>query len=295
VLAQSGVELELVVVDDASTDATPAMLAAIGDSRLHTIRQQERRERAAARNAGLRAARGTLVMFLDDDDHLLPGALERMATALRLHPEAIAVAGVRVDLYGASRGHAYPHPARRRVLPIWRELAAGWLLAQGQYLCRTAFARDIGGWDENVPTAEDVDFWLRLSAYGPVVFLPGEIVCIEHEHAGRAPLVHEVLPLWKRMRAEYAVRLAPGMGAVAQRIVRADEPAEAARQAYYRGEYLACLRAYFKMFRMAPELFRSPILGHSLRSAVLRAVVGLALRKKGMRAVKTLGRKLLAR
>jgi glycosyltransferase involved in cell wall biosynthesis len=295
VLAQQGPSLEVVVVDDASSDGTAAMLASVEDLRLRTIRHDPRRERAAARNAGLRAARGELVMFLDDDDHLLPRALERLSAAMRAHPEAVAAAGVRVDRYGASVGQPYPHPARERALAIWRELAAGWLLAQGQYACRTSRAREMGGWNESIATAEDVDFWLRLAPLGPVAFLTDEVVCIEHEHAARPELVHEVLPLWKRLRREFAAALPPDMAGVAQRLVEADDIADTARHAYYRGEYLACLRAYVQLFRAAPELFRSPILGRPMRTAVLRAAAGLALRKNGMRAVKSIGRKLLAR
>ena len=67
-LGQVGVEVEAIVVDDASTDATADALAAIADPRLRIVRRSERGRLAAARNSGIEAARGEWVAFLDDDD-----------------------------------------------------------------------------------------------------------------------------------------------------------------------------------------------------------------------------------
>ena len=75
VLSQTGVPFEDIVVDDVSTNDTVAQLRALGDARLRVFALEEKRERSGARNYGLARARGELVLFLDDDDRLLPGAL----------------------------------------------------------------------------------------------------------------------------------------------------------------------------------------------------------------------------
>ena len=72
VLSQRLRELEVIVVDDASTDGTPAVLDAVADERVRTIRHPERRGVAAARNIGVDAAVGRWVAFLDDDDLWAP-------------------------------------------------------------------------------------------------------------------------------------------------------------------------------------------------------------------------------
>lgn len=79
ILGQEDVDLELIVVDDGSTDGTGALLdeMAAADSRLHVVHQKNR-GRSAARNAGMDLARGTWIAFCDADDYYLPGALRHL-------------------------------------------------------------------------------------------------------------------------------------------------------------------------------------------------------------------------
>lgn len=107
VLSQSGVQVELVAVNDGSRDATAAMLDALAreDDRVVVI-HQENGGVSKARNEGLDAASGAYIMFLDSDDELLPGALETMLGLLRKHDCHVAAAaceGVRPDGTSFSR------------------------------------------------------------------------------------------------------------------------------------------------------------------------------------------------
>ena len=77
VFAQTLRDVELIVVDDGSTDGTPAILRTIDDRRLSVLRQANGGV-SAARNAGLALARAPYIFFLDADDVLLPDALQRM-------------------------------------------------------------------------------------------------------------------------------------------------------------------------------------------------------------------------
>ena len=82
VLAQDWPRLEVVVVDDASRDSTWAWLEQCADPRVKPLRLNVNTGFPGARNAGLAAARGELVLFLDDDDLLLPTAVRRLAAVL---------------------------------------------------------------------------------------------------------------------------------------------------------------------------------------------------------------------
>src|SRR5438093_10875566 len=111
VLRQTVEDVELVVVDDGSTDATPDLLAAVRDPRLVVVRNDQRRGVGAALNQGLERAAGRFVARLDADDVSLPRRLESQLERLRAEPHvAIVGAGVlEVDARGrVGRAHFQP-------------------------------------------------------------------------------------------------------------------------------------------------------------------------------------------
>jgi glycosyltransferase involved in cell wall biosynthesis len=90
-LSQRVGQVEVIVIDDASTDDTANVLTRDFGSRIQLLRMPHRRGAGAARNAGVRLARGELVAFLDDDDLWLPGKLDAELRVLERFPEADAV------------------------------------------------------------------------------------------------------------------------------------------------------------------------------------------------------------
>src|ERR1700724_1829977 len=87
VLAQEGARFELIVVDDASTDATGAYLATLADPRIRVIAAERNLCPSGARILGLSAARAEVVAFLDSDDAYLPGRLAVPLAALASDPD----------------------------------------------------------------------------------------------------------------------------------------------------------------------------------------------------------------
>ncbi|MFO0746106.1 MAG: glycosyltransferase family 2 protein [Myxococcota bacterium] len=118
-LVQSHRELEVIVVDDGSTDRTPDIVASIRDSRLRLVRLERQQGVAAALNAGLAAARGELVGRLDADDYALADRIERQVAALDAHPELALIAG---------RGHVVDGRRTLGPTPLFRGRALHWAL-----------------------------------------------------------------------------------------------------------------------------------------------------------------------
>lgn len=172
---QRGVEIELIVVDDASTDDTWSWLSTQSD--LQALRQSANSGAGAARNAGLAVATGFYVMFLDDDDLLVAGALLRLASALQANSTAVAAAGARYDWFvDEGWGRRDTHPRFTRVRHTFDAFLFGWSAVPSQSMFRSEVVRALGGFDLSVPIVDDRDLWLRVSRMGPTVLVADVVV-----------------------------------------------------------------------------------------------------------------------
>lgn len=188
VLKQGYANLELLVVDDGSSDGT-AEHAVLQDPRIRVFRQKNAGP-AAARNFGLSQAQGTLIAFIDADDLWLPGKLAAQVGYLQSHPEISIVFG------GFQRWLAEPDgsfrvPALEAANPLnfnSESLASpsGWiytdLLLDSVVHIITAMVRKpvfdlLGGFDASLPTGEDYDFWLRASRQFKIDQLAQTLAC----------------------------------------------------------------------------------------------------------------------
>ena len=165
ILDQRGADLEVVVVDEGSTDATPAMLDAIGDDRVRVVRHDVARGLPAARNAGLAIGRGRWVAWCDDDDLWAPEKLRAQHAAAEAASAAWAIGGsVLVDADLRVMGHQpVPSPAEVLDLLLVRNPIPG---GGSGVLARAADVHDAGGFDESLASCEDWDLWLRLARRG---------------------------------------------------------------------------------------------------------------------------------
>ncbi len=161
-LGQTLRDLELVVVDDASTDATPGLLAACDDSRLVVVRNDEQLGLAASLNAGLERTTGRYVARLDADDLALPRRLERQVERLRAGPE-IAIAGSDVaDLDEDGRAGAVHELPRGPVAVRWHALFAAPFFHPTVLVDREVLDRHGLRYDESFLESEDYELWTRL-------------------------------------------------------------------------------------------------------------------------------------
>jgi glycosyltransferase involved in cell wall biosynthesis len=176
VLSSDFADLELLVlVDGGSTDGSAAEAARLAatDSRVRVV-EHPHAAPSAARNVGLREARGEFVANLDADDAMFPERLGRQAAYLDAHPECVAV-GSRALIVDAN-----DQPVRIGVRAYTHEAidgahldGRGGTIRNPTATFRRAAALGIGGYAADLlTTGEDHDFWLRLAEVGRLVNLP---------------------------------------------------------------------------------------------------------------------------
>lgn len=163
VLAQDFPDVEIIVVNDGSTDGTLKVLERYPAL---TVVNQKNAGVAAARNAGVRAASGEWVGFVDSDDLWHPQMLSSCLALARLHPWAAMVlsnSAHRIDADALSRTHVWqdgvpPHRLEEDFDSVFRHPYLG---MSSVFMRRQTFI-DLGGFDERLRRAEDIDLYLRL-------------------------------------------------------------------------------------------------------------------------------------
>ena len=174
VLTQTLENLELIVIDDGSTDATPEILARVSDPRLRV----ERRERVGltrSLNVALGLARSALIARLDADDEALPERLERQRAFLDAHAEVglLGTGAREVDEAGRTAREIRP-PADDRA--IRRALIRRNPFVHSSVMMRRSVLERAGGYDEALPVAQDYDLWMRMSRLTRLANLPEPLV-----------------------------------------------------------------------------------------------------------------------
>jgi glycosyltransferase involved in cell wall biosynthesis len=176
VLGQSFRDLELIVVDDGSTDDTAAVVARYDDPRLRYVRR-EHRGKAVSRNAAFRLAEGDFVAFCDSDDFWRPDRLERQLAVFEEHPTVGMVHG-QVELVD-SAGRPLPErtaaqradfSAAHRKRATYASYAFNCCCLSSTILVRREVFDTVGPYDSELPI-EDYDFYLRLVLDFDVYFL----------------------------------------------------------------------------------------------------------------------------
>ncbi len=286
VLEQDYPNVELLVVDDGSVDGT-AEVALTHGPRVRVLRQQNRGP-AAARNLGLRHAKGSLIAFLDADDVWLPGKVSAQVSELQRHPEIGMVFGKfarwesRPD--GAFDDPPPPAPADASVPLVVAH--SGWIYNELLFdnivhiitaMVRRELVEQLGGMDEQLPTGEDYDFWLRLSRRCKAHKLNCTLAYYRIHHAS----------LTRKPRAENneyraLLRALDAFGAVGPDGTAVDSRQVAARLFslcfghgyfhYWHGDPLVALSAFRESLRYAP--FKPRAWAYAMLSG-LKAMVGL--------------------
>jgi len=199
VLAQTASDLELIVIDDGSVDATATVLAAIPDPRLRVV-HQEPAGLTRSLNRALGLARAPLVARLDADDLALPDRLERQRRFLDAHPDVglLGTGAREIDAAGLDVARIMP-PADDA--EIRRVLIRRNPFVHSSVLMRRSAVDLAGGYDPQLSVAQDYDLWMRMSGLTRLGNLPEPLV-VRRLLPGRITVTRDS----ERLRTEIRVR-----------------------------------------------------------------------------------------
>ena len=200
VLGQSLSDLELIVIDDASTDATPTLLASVHDTRLRVDRSSARRGLSASLAAAWTIARAPLIARLDADDISVPDRLARQQAFLSSHPEVGLLGGAAREIDALGRPLGLVEPPRDD-LTLRRALIRQNPFVHSTVMMRRSAAEAVGGYDARREVAQDYDLWMRMSRVTRLANLP-DVLVVRRRLPGAIGVARDD----ERLRTEIAVR-----------------------------------------------------------------------------------------
>jgi hypothetical protein len=176
ILRQTYADLELVVVDDGSSDGTAAILASYDDSRLRVLRNPRNIGLAASLNRGIAAATGEFIARQDADDISEPQRIASQVAYLDTHPDVALVgsAHIEIDADGVVIGEVDAHCDHVAIL--WAMLFFCPFAHTAVMWRREPVLHAVGTYDESYRYSMDFEYWTRIAARFRVANLPGHFV-----------------------------------------------------------------------------------------------------------------------
>lgn len=162
--------LEIIVVDDGSTDNTRGLVSSFPLSDIRLIAHERNQGECAAMNTAIHAAAGEFIAFLDADDEWLPGKLEKQIARIQHNPKismvTCAAEFVTPDLSFRHVNWDETPPAEGP--DAWKALLKESFIAKPSVVARRATLLAVGGFDPDLKVAGDQDMWIRLALAGEV-------------------------------------------------------------------------------------------------------------------------------
>jgi len=247
-LTQTFGDIEIIVVDDGSTDKTVGVVREVTDDRVRLVAHERNRGAAAARNSGIAAAQGEFIAFLDSDDTWMPEKLERQLSLLSANSSAeAAICGAHIRLLDQGRSFDAELPQPDDWLK--RLLADCGVNPGATLVIRRAAATAIGPMDEELPRFEDWDWLVRYAARGGVIAIAPEVLAVVNNKRGRLGAETErsaqrFLAKHKALRARY--------GAAFSRRAEVDVWMQVAGTYAFAGQWLGFARVFARAALMDP-------------------------------------------
>ena len=170
--------LEILVIDDGSTDNTEQVTKSINDDRIKYFRQEHRGRPAPARNKGIQRAKGQFIAFLDSDDLWVPRKLETQLGAFQRYPDILLVCS-NGKIFSSHRDKYIFNMLTNKRLSFRSSLMQN-LVLNSSVLMRKNVAESVGSLDEDIRlrAVEDYDYWLRILKYKDksILVLKGSLI-----------------------------------------------------------------------------------------------------------------------
>ena len=163
VLNQTYKNFEILIVDDKSTDNTTKAIQDFKDNRIKYLRHALNMGGGAARNSGIRIAKGEYIAFLDSDDEWLPEKIEKQLNLFSKSDDTLGVVYTGfyvVNEYGEKNNQWIP---KERGNLFFKLLEGNFVGTSSTILAKTCYLKKIEGFDETLPSCQDWDLYLRLS------------------------------------------------------------------------------------------------------------------------------------
>lgn len=176
VLEQTWENMEIVVVDDASDDDTPQLLKNLSAqySHIRVVRNKTSKKAAASRNIAISHAKGEFITGLDDDDYWRPTRIERLMEEFE---EGFSAVCSYDKMVMEGREVVWKKPSMITLDDLLYYNRVG-----NQVLTKKEYLQSVGGYDEDLPSAQDYDLWIRLvQKHGPIHTVPSPLQIVNME------------------------------------------------------------------------------------------------------------------
>jgi glycosyltransferase involved in cell wall biosynthesis len=162
VLDQSYTNMEVIIVDDCSTDNTISKIKSINDKRVRIIKHNENKGGSAARNTGISLAKGELVAFQDSDDEWLPGKLKKQVDIITQNRFGV-IFTKHNNIRPNGQSSIFPNIDGIKQENLYRNLLYENIIGTPTALIQKKHLQKIRGFDESLPRLQDWDLFIRLS------------------------------------------------------------------------------------------------------------------------------------
>ena len=202
VLSQTFTDVEIIVVDDGSTDGTKKEVEQFEDLVTY-VAHSSNLGVSAARNTGIKRSGAPLIAFLDSDDHWLPEKLAVQVCFFDEHPEAVACQTEELWIRNGRR----VNPMKKHQKPsgdIFEPSLKLCLVSPSAVMLKRSLLDEVGFFDEDLPVCEDYDLWLRISCRYPIHLIKEALVVKEGGHRDQLSVSHKGMD---RFRIKALVKL----------------------------------------------------------------------------------------